>query len=295
MFNVASGRFATIAGGLSHNAPGLGSFIGGGQSNLVGGAYGIIAGGFNNSVYGTHSFLGSGADNTITPNAPYSFIGSGHNNQVADQYTFIAGGSFNQIDAGAYGSSILGGRNHAIQSGSYRSSIGGGENNLISSNAPLSFIPGGRTARTTCWGQMAHAAGGFALNGDAQASQYVVRGQTTTTNFTELFLDGASRRMVVPNNGLWSFEVVVAGKDNQTWGLGAGFKFEGVIMNNNGTVEFLGTPIKTALGANYFFLDATIVADNANDALVVKAKGGAVSPDVFRWVAVVRTTEVINN
>ena len=140
---------------------------------------------------------------------------------------------------------------------------------------------------------MAHAAGGFAFVGDAQASEYVLRTTTTTTNYTELFLDGSSRRLIVPQNGYWGFQVVVIGKDKQ-WGEAAAFKFEGSILNDAGTMKLLGTPTKTSLGSNIYTVDTTIDIDAANHALVIKAKGFAISPNFYRWVAVVRTTEVIN-
>lgn len=95
--------------------------------------------------------------------------------------------------------------------------IGGGVENFVNSSALYGTIPGGHRAAALSYGQMTYASGNFASPGDAQTSVYVVRNHTSTNTATgltvELFLDGASRRIRVPVDSAWTFEVSLAARD----------------------------------------------------------------------------------
>ena len=54
---------------------------------------------------------------------------------------------------------------------------------------------------------------------------------------------------------------------------------------------FIGTPTKTTLGEDDPVWDVDLVADDANDALVIKGFSNS-SGDTIRFVATVRTVEV---
>ena len=90
----------------------------------------------------------------------------------------------------------------------------------------------GAGASATLYGQVANANGSFATAGDAQQSIFVLRNSTTNATQTELFLDGSSARMVLPNNSLWTFSIFIGGRRTDATGGGAGYKVEGVIRRD---------------------------------------------------------------
>ena len=66
----------------------------------------------------------------------------------------------------------------------------------------------------------------------------------------------------------------------------------GVIKNVGGATSFVGIPATTILGEDVAAWDAAVVVDDTQDALVVQGKG--VAGVVIRWVASVRTVEVVH-
>jgi len=114
------------------------------------------------------------------------------------------------------------------------------------------------------------------------------RGTTTDATLSELFLDGAAQRMVVPNNSTWSFDALVTCRAAD--GTSAAYHILGEIKNNSGTVTLGGALTKTVLARDVAALDATVIPDNPNAALVLKVTGLAATS--IRWVASVRTVEV---
>ena len=146
------------------------------------------------------------------------------------------------------------------------------------------------------FGSKAFANGSFAAAGDAQHGVYVLRAETTDATITELFLDGTGGSQVIalPNNSLFTFDILVAGRRTDAVGGGAGYRFVGVIRKDatSGSITFVGTPSKTILGETNTQWDAAVVADTAAGALKVTVTGQAAK--TIRWVATVQTTEVTN-
>lgn len=152
----------------------------------------------------------------------------------------------------------------------------------------------GSGSSATLTGQVAQASGRFATNGDAQHAIYTARNITSTATATELFLDGTSARMVVPNNSVWTFDVMVAGRRTDAVGGGAGYRIFGVLRKDttSGSITFVGTPTKQILGETTASLDCNVVADTTNGSLNVVVSG--LAGQTWRWVATVQTTEVTN-
>lgn len=150
----------------------------------------------------------------------------------------------------------------------------------------------GADARVT--GMKAFANGSFAAPGDAQHGVYVVRNTTTDATTTPLFIDGAATQLIVPDNSVMTFSVMVAGRRTDAVGGGAGYKFEGAVRKDTtaGSVTFIGTPSKTLLGETNVPWDATLTVDTTTGAIVVSGKGEAAK--TVRWVATFLTTEVTN-
>ena len=149
-------------------------------------------------------------------------------------------------------------------------------------------------AHASHYGEQAYASGAFQYPGDAQASVYLLRGVSTgivdqlkQAGWAELFLDGASERITVPEGRSLTFDILVVARDGS--GTSFGCRIEGVIENEGGTTQFVGGgPANTFLGRDDLAWDIRAVADDTNDALIVEVQGAVGA----RWVASVRTVEV---
>ncbi len=236
--------------------------IGGSPSNRVAaGAVGAVIGGggvaLNSNIY----------INEVWAN--YGVVGGGRGNKVFSFDTTISGGIGNT--AGGDGSTV-----------------GGGGGNKA--NGRYATIPGGSAALASHYGEMAYASGSFFDAGDAQTSVYVL-GAVVPSNqtFKELFLGISHARLTIGSGRALAFNIlIVARSDNAE---SSGWRFEGVIENDSGAVRFIGTPVKTILGEDDPIWDVGLVADDANDALVIKGFSNS-SGDTIRFVATVRTVEV---
>jgi hypothetical protein len=286
--NELGGNYSTILGihvNISSNA--FGSF-GNGYYNNMDSPYGVILNGLeqNISADADYALIGNGKFNLISRDAEYSAIVAGYSNAIGlhAEYSYIGNGEFNTNNSSwAY----LGGGfgNLVVSNADYSVLVGGASNKVSGSRAT---IPGGDSASAANYGQLAYASGRFAAVGDAQSSKYVLRNSTSGAVTNELFLNGSSARMTLPNNSTWTFEGQVVARSST--GSSAGYKFKGVIDNNSGTTSLVYTPSYETLAEDVAGWDVVVQADDANDALVVKVTG-ALSTNI-RWVATVQTTEV---
>jgi hypothetical protein len=157
------------------------------------------------------------------------------------------------------------------------------------------FAVGSGTS-ASIFGSKAFANGSFATAGDAQSGMYVLRNITTNNTATALFLDGtgASQRLVVGNNSVWTFDILVTARRTDATGGGAGYRFVGVIRKDAtaGSTTFVGTPSKTVIGETDAAWDASVTANTTNGDLRVTVTGQ--NAKTIRWVAVVQTAEVTN-
>ncbi len=252
--------------------------------NRVGGSFTTISGGIGNLANGYGATIGGGARNEVT-----------------ESFATVAGGDANS--ASAYGATVGGGQVNSATG--EKATVGGGYVN--SASGDYATISGGSYACATNYGQMAYASGRFTQQGDAQTSLYVLRGITTSTNQTELFLDGSSQRMTIPVDATWTFEVLVAARGESYEGIdfsgyfanahSASYKLEGVVQRNSapfffGTLDStrLEELTKTIIHESDAVCDVTVEADETRHALVIKVTG--IANETIRWVASVRTVEV---
>jgi hypothetical protein len=255
------------------------NLIGGHEENwMAAGVFGsVIAGGGNSSgsgnrVYSNFSTIGGGLGNRTGSNGVTS-IGA-----------TIAGGSANEASA-SY--ATVGGGHRNTASASY-ATVGGGSLNTASGS--YATVPGGWGASATHFSEQAYASGNFADPGDAQTSLYVLRRETGDDTLTELFLDGSFWRIILADNRVMTFDILVVASHRFGGGSSAGYQVAGVIRNIGGVTAFVGTPVKTVLGENVAGWDVQVEANDAVDALVVKVQGS--NGTTIRWVASVRTVEV---
>jgi hypothetical protein len=151
----------------------------------------------------------------------------------------------------------------------------------------------GLEASTPNDGGEVRANGSFSAAGDAQTGKYVLRAITTNATVTEVFTDGASGRLVMPNNSAWTYTAQIVGRRTDTTGSIAGFEIKGVIKRdaNAAATSQVGTRSKTTLTAPSGWA-AEVFADATNGALTFKVTGQAGA--TVRWVCTVTTTEVVN-
>ena len=242
---------------------------------------------------GNYSGLLAGRDNTVS--GADSFIGSGYGNTVAGAFSGVVGGYGNQA-AGDW-ASVGGGKNN-VASGDYAAIAGGAENPASGEEA---FIPGGFGnvaaglgsmalgfyASADKRGQIAQAPGRVTTTGDTQASQMVAYATTTDATPTELLLY-AGERMTIATDSSWAFRALIDGM-TQGAAKAGGYELSGLIKNAGGTTSLVGSILKTVLGEDDAAWDATAVADDANDALVIQVTGKA--GDTVRWSAHIQITE----
>jgi len=154
----------------------------------------------------------------------------------------------------------------------------------------------GDGSSATIFGSKAFANGSFATAGDAQSGMYVLRNITTDNTATALFLDGtgATQRLVVGNNSVWTFDILVTARRTDATGGGAGYRFVGVIRKDGtaGSTTFVGTPSKTVIGETDNAWDAAVTANTTDGDLRVTVTGQ--NAKTIRWVATIMTTEVTN-
>lgn len=178
-----------------------------------------------------------------------------------------------------------------VASGANAVAIGSGS----SATGDATFAVGAGSSATIV-GSKVFANGSFATAGDAQSGMYVLRNITTTGSPAALFLDGTAgtQRLVVGNNSVWTFDILITARRTDATGGGAGYRFVGVIRKDAtaGSTTFVGTPSKTVIGETDNAWDAAITANTTDGDLRITVNGQ--SSKTVRWVAVVQTAEVTN-
>ena len=233
-----------------------------GATKIATGLRSVLIGGQNNLASADNS--GVFAGNTGTASGTASIVIGALNSTASGNYSTVLNGIGNQADGIA-----------SVVSGQYGSARG------ISS---------------------AHTQGGgsFALTGDAQTCQYVMRRATADATLTELSVDGnapssaagSATRILLPNNSTYSFSGRIAARSSG--GDAAGWRFSGTIERgaNAAATAIVGTVLKTdahaEAGASAWVID--IDADTTNGSLRLRVTGAAATN--IRWVATLETSEV---
>jgi hypothetical protein len=163
-------------------------------------------------------------------------------------------------------------------------------------NAVFATIPGGNWVAARSYGQLTCSAGTCGALRGSPTSVYVLRGTTTDEVPSELLLEGAydaygiSNRMVVPSNGVGTFDILVAGTRSGSAQI-AGYQVNSTLARQGSATTLFATsviPLDGDLGA----WDANVVADSAHNASGIMVKGSAGAS--IRRVARVRTVGLIS-
>lgn len=301
---IGGGALNVVAGPISGISSGEGNSIG------INGSWSFISGGSHNELFSMFSIIGGGGANILNLGTDYSTIGGGYaNTATSSDYVTIGGGVANIVKNNADYSAIGGGfwnTNTAANT-----TIAGGAQN--SANGAYSSVPGGKGAVARLYGQTAQASGFFSQPGDAQASTYILRGITTDNTSRELFLDGSGARLTIPVGASWVCNIQIVCRSTSKSGgsfLSDFYETAAILENENGTVrggealnhislmdnnafppEFSSGFVTQLTKAAHGGYSVTISADDNNDSLKIVVNGN--SGHTVRWVAVVRTAEVI--
>lgn len=280
---VASGAQATIGGGRRNTASGSNTTIAGGQSNTANNTYNTVGGGGSNQATGNNSStVGGGFNNNCS--GSYSTIAGGYNNTASAIRTTIGGGQSNTASGDS--GTVVGGRGNTA-SGALGSTVIGGKYNTASGSYTVAH---GLRSKADKYGQISHAAGRFATDGDVQNSRLHVRNSTTNATQTELFTDGSAARITIASDTSWAFEALIVARRTDADNESAAYKITGCIDNNAGTTALVGAITVTVIAEDTAAWDVTAEADNTNDALVFKVTGEAAK--TIRWSGKVELSEV---
>ena len=245
-------------------ASGLQSVVVGGSGNTASAQYATVLGGFGNVA----SSLVSMAGGYLCTASFYESVAFGYNATSSGQASFSMG---LQTNASAEGSQAFG----------YKTTASGNE----------SLAHGLQSvANKLC--QRSMASGRFSGDGDAQASDLVVRNSTANATQTELFLNGSSARITIPNDTTWAFECLLVARRTDADNESAAYRITGCIDRNANAAStaLVGSPTVTVISEDTAAWDVDAVADTTNGSLNFRVTGEAAK--TIRWVGWVRLVEV---
>ena len=144
------------------------------------------------------------------------------------------------------------------------------------------------------YGQVATSSGQFATLGDAQHGEYNLRAITSNNTLTEVFLDGSSARLVLPNNSAFMFVADVVCRRTDSTGTVGAWTISGLIFRDAtaSTTAISGSVSKTTIAKAPSTMDVTTTADTTNGSLKIAVTG--VTSQTIRWSVYIRTQEVTN-
>jgi hypothetical protein len=254
---VASGAYAVIGGGSSNKASADFAVVTGGSGNVASDIYAVLAG-EDNTASGTHAVVAGGAANTA---GYYASVGGGNLNLATGPWTTVGGGLGNSA------------------SGYYTA------------------IAGGKEAQAFRWAEQAHAAGMNAVVGDAQRSDHVLRGITTTDTQLELSANplSGSVQLFLQADSTNIYEAHIVARQQDVAAGNAAYIVQGCVVVYGTTAELLGAPIITTVATNEYSEDWALAVDVDNSYGVPKLKflvTGETGKTIY-WVAHVALVEVV--
>jgi hypothetical protein len=166
------------------------------------------------------------------------------------------------------------------------SAVLGGNGNTA--NGISSSCVGGERANASRFSQLVHASGRFAATGDAQWFLHELRNKTTNATETELFLDGASIRLVLAANFVIHANVMIVGSKSDGSAV-ARYDRQVTIKRVSNDTSLVGSVI--AIGTDEAAgTSIAITADNTNESLKIAVTG--IASETWRWVAAVHGIEM---
>jgi hypothetical protein len=172
---------------------------------------------------------------------------------------------------------------------------------LYASNGTPAFPPQALANNSTAMGDSAvsyaagsimQSSGAFFSSGDAQAGSYVFRTITVNDVWKEMFLDGASQRLIIPVRATVSFTVKIIARRTDSGNEGGIYEIKGGVDKGqfNASIALIGKINKTIVSEDNPIWDVNVDADTTSGALRIWVKGE--TGKTIRWVAHLETVEV---
>lgn len=218
------------------------------------------------------SFLGSGSVSTSVSGSVITITGTGGGGGVT-AHSALTG--LSNDDHPQYGAVA---QNEQV-SGQWTFAQG------ILVGTPDGSIPGTR---------LAVSAGNFSVNGDAQTTEHVLRGVSTTNTLVDLTSDGAaavaSNVLVLPANTVWAFDIQLVGK-SVSGSDTLSYRYRGVIRRDTlASSTTLDVQAYEAFCQSNPAWVTTVSANTTLGSLRIQAQGGG--SQTVRWLAHVALIQV---
>jgi hypothetical protein len=141
-------------------------------------------------------------------------------------------------------------------------------------------------------GAINQSSGIFSAHGDAQTGSYVFRTMTVNNTWMEMFLDGATQRLIIPASATVSFTVKIIARRTDSGNEGGIYEIKGGVDKGmfNSSIALIGKINKTVVSEDNPIWDVNVDVDTANGALRIWVKGE--NGKTIRWVAHLETVEV---
>jgi len=234
---------------------------------------------------GADSFAAAIANNTSSYGATGgNSVAIGYQAKATHIRAISLGGNTN-LASGIQSAILGGGLNTA--SGTNSIVIAGGDS--VASNTAC--VASGAYANATIFAQEARSSGRFSALGDAQASRFVLRSDTTSATPEALTTNNstaaATNQIVAASDTCITFSGTIVAMQNGAQSYGS-WKIEGLLVNDGGTTTVPNSAITVIHNSSSWGL--ALSADNTNNALTVQVTGEA--SHNIRWVANIQTAEV---
>jgi hypothetical protein len=230
-----------------------------------------------NNASSTDYALAIGSDNL---SLGYAAIGIGTNNNSAGEGSVAIGDLNSSINTGSVSIGYS-----CYSDGNSSNAIG----NTANANGNYSTSIGFRSSADR-YGQVAFANGRFAVNGDAQNSRFILRGQATGITPRNLTLTGASTSgfLGIPAGKLMAMTISIAGLSSS--GDVAHYIRQWAVKNITGTSTQVYAPV-TIGSDNASGTSITLSVNDPDDSLRINvvAQPGA---SYWRWVATIDAVEI---
>ncbi len=125
-------------------------------------------------------------------------------------------------------------------------------------------------------------------NAAVEHTMYVLYGETTNNNQTEVFLDSSGTRIELNDNTTMMFEATVIGR-NSTGTQHCAFKLEGLVDKTTGSAVIVNNINEVIIAETDDTWVVVAEADAISNTLVIKVTG---STDTIRWTAFVKTVSI---
>lgn len=197
--------------------------------------------------------------------------GFGFNNKVA-AFGALSAGEGNNIDAGKYDAVVVGKNNTA--------------------DAKTSLVSG-EEALSTISGEVVHASGKIATKGDAQSSEYTVRGVNTGSGGMILSADGAGENFKMNAGENFAITAVITAKMAAPSLEGAVYKLEAMGVGTSGTMT---TAVVTNIFRSAYFLagapnvQVTLIA--ASNEIRIRVVDSTLVTIPTAWAATISLTKL---